>query len=87
MERIPHVINGELIYDAERFGPVFNPATGEQEKEVVLASAARVEEAIAAARAALPGWRAMSLAKRTNIFFRVRELLLQRRRTGRNPDQ
>ena len=55
MERIPHFINGALISDAERFGPVFNPATGEQEKEVALASAARVEEAIAAARAALPG--------------------------------
>jgi malonate-semialdehyde dehydrogenase (acetylating)/methylmalonate-semialdehyde dehydrogenase len=79
MERIPHFINGALVSDAERFGPVFNPATGEQEKEVVLASAARVEEAIEAARAALPGWRATSLAKRTTIFFKVRELLLQRR--------
>ena len=46
MERIPHFINGALISDADRFGPVFNPATGEQEKEVALASAARVEEAI-----------------------------------------
>ena len=79
MERIPHFINGALISDAERFGPVFNPATGEQEKEVALASAARVEEAIEAARAALPGWRATSLAKRTAIFFKVRELLMQRR--------
>jgi malonate-semialdehyde dehydrogenase (acetylating)/methylmalonate-semialdehyde dehydrogenase len=79
MERIPHFINGALISDAERYGPVFNPATGEQEKEVALASAARVEEAIQAARAALPGWRATSLAKRTTIFFKVRELLMQRR--------
>jgi malonate-semialdehyde dehydrogenase (acetylating)/methylmalonate-semialdehyde dehydrogenase len=30
MERIPHFINGALISDAERYGPVFNPATGEQ---------------------------------------------------------
>jgi len=79
MERIPHFINGALIADAERFGPVFNPATGEQEKEVALAAAARVEEAIEAARAALPGWRATSLARRTAIFFKVRELLMQRR--------
>src|SRR6478752_2414839 len=79
MERIPHFINGALVSDAERFGPVFNPATGEQAKEVALASAARVEEAVAAARAALPGWRATSLAKRTGIFFKVRELLMQRR--------
>ena len=79
MERIPHFINGALISDADRYGPVFNPATGAQDKEVALASAARVEEAIAAAQAALPGWRATSLAKRTNIFFRVRELLTQRK--------
>lgn len=68
METIPHFINGNRVSDADRFGPVFNPATGEQEKQVALASAARVEEAIAAARAALPAWRATSLAKRTNIF-------------------
>ncbi|WP_314192806.1 CoA-acylating methylmalonate-semialdehyde dehydrogenase [uncultured Arthrobacter sp.] len=77
METIPHFINGSRVSDAERFGPVFNPATGEQEKQVALASASRTEEAIAAARAALPAWRATSLAKRTNIFFRVREILNQ----------
>ncbi|MDP9886607.1 CoA-acylating methylmalonate-semialdehyde dehydrogenase [Pseudarthrobacter enclensis] len=79
METIPHYINGTRVTDAERFGPVFNPATGEQEKQVVLASAARTEEAIAAARAALPAWRATSLAKRTTIFFKVREILNQRK--------
>jgi len=79
MEIIPHFINGSRISDAERFGPVFNPATGTQDKEVALASTARVEEAIAAAKAALPGWRATSLARRTNIFFRVREILTQRK--------
>ena len=79
MQTIPHYINGSRVAEAERFGPVFNPATGEQEKQVALASAARVEEAIAAAKTALPAWRATSLAKRTNIFFRVREILNQRK--------
>jgi malonate-semialdehyde dehydrogenase (acetylating)/methylmalonate-semialdehyde dehydrogenase len=79
LQTIPHFINGNRVSDAERFGPVFNPATGEQEKQVALASASRTEEAIAAARAALPAWRATSLAKRTNIFFRVREILNQRK--------
>ncbi|MDQ0732795.1 CoA-acylating methylmalonate-semialdehyde dehydrogenase [Arthrobacter sp. B1I2] len=79
METIPHYINGARVSDADRFGPVFNPATGEQEKQVALASAARTEEAIAAARAALPAWRATSLARRTTIFFRVREILNQRK--------
>ena len=67
MQTIPHIINGQRIADAERFGPVFNPSTGEQEKQVVLASGARVEEAIAAAKAALPGWRATSLARRSGM--------------------
>lgn len=79
METIPHYINGERVTDADRFGPVFNPATGQQEKQVALASAARTEEAISAARAALPAWRATSLAKRTTIFFKVREILNQRK--------
>ncbi len=79
MQRIPHYINGRKITDAERFAPVYNPATGEQNKEVALASTSRVEEAIGAASAALPGWRATSLAKRTNIFFKVRELLSERK--------
>ena len=79
METIPHYINGARVTDADRFGPVFNPATGQQEKQVALASAARTEEAIAAARAALPAWRATSLAKRTTIFFKVREILNQRK--------
>ncbi|MFZ3416685.1 CoA-acylating methylmalonate-semialdehyde dehydrogenase [Arthrobacter sp. 3Tela_A] len=79
MQRIPHIINGEHVPEAERYGPVFNPATGSQEKEVALASAARVEEAIQAAQAALPAWRATSLARRTAIFFKVRELLTERK--------
>jgi len=79
LETIPHYINGARVADADRFGPVFNPATGQQEKQVALASAARTEEAIAAARAALPAWRATSLAKRTTIFFKVREILNQRK--------
>ena len=79
METIPHYINGARVTDADRFGFVFNPATGQQEKQVALASAARTEEAIAAARAALPAWRATSLAKRTTIFFKVREILNQRK--------
>lgn len=79
MQRIPHVINGQHVTDAERYGRVFNPATGSQEKEVALASAARVEEAIQAAQAALPAWRATSLARRTAIFFKVRELLTERK--------
>lgn len=79
MQEIPHYINGTHVADAERFGAVFNPATGEQEKEVALASPSRVDDAVAAAEAALPGWRSASLAKRAAVFYRVRQLLTERK--------
>ncbi|WP_449283099.1 CoA-acylating methylmalonate-semialdehyde dehydrogenase [Leucobacter sp.] len=78
MALIPHVIGGEKITAAERTQPVYNPATGEQQHELAIASAATVEEAIAAAKAALPMWRKTSLTKRADVFFNLRQLLKQR---------
>ncbi|MBO1902814.1 CoA-acylating methylmalonate-semialdehyde dehydrogenase [Leucobacter weissii] len=78
MARIPHVIAGEKVTDAERTQPVFNPATGEEQHEVSIASVATVEQAIAAAKEALPKWRATSLTKRADVFFNLRQLLKQR---------
>lgn len=78
MARIPHVIAGEKVTDAERTQPVFNPATGEVQHELSIASVATVEQAIAAAKAALPAWRKTSLTKRADVFFNLRQLLKQR---------
>lgn len=78
MERIPHLINGQKVDAADRVSPVFNPATGEQIREVPLASDAQAAEAIAAAKAALPMWRSSSLTQRADIFFRLRQLLKER---------
>jgi malonate-semialdehyde dehydrogenase (acetylating)/methylmalonate-semialdehyde dehydrogenase len=58
-----------------RTGPVYNPATGVQTGAVDLASTEEVGEAVAAAKRAFPAWRELSLAKRAEIFFRIRELL------------
>ncbi|WP_127792312.1 CoA-acylating methylmalonate-semialdehyde dehydrogenase [Agromyces sp. LHK192] len=78
MTLIQHHIAGEDRADAERTGPVYNPATGAQDDEVAFASTAEVEQAIAAAKAALPAWRATGLVKRADVFFRVRQLLVDR---------
>ena len=78
MARIPHVIGGEKIDAAERTQPVFNPATGEAQHELSIASVETVEQAIAAAKAALPKWRKTSLTKRADVFFNLRQLLKQR---------
>ncbi|MCE1173883.1 MAG: CoA-acylating methylmalonate-semialdehyde dehydrogenase [Propionibacteriales bacterium] len=78
MTLVPHVIAGAEVTGDLRSGPIFNPATGEQIASVGYADSARVNEAIAAAAAALPGWRATGLIKRADVFFRLRALLLER---------
>src|SRR4029077_19536406 len=47
--------------------------------EVDFASAEDVDAAVAAARAAFPGWRATSLSRRTEVMFRIRNLVDQHR--------
>jgi malonate-semialdehyde dehydrogenase (acetylating)/methylmalonate-semialdehyde dehydrogenase len=79
-ERISHWIGGRFVAGASgRQGDVYNPATGQVAKHVDFASAEEVAAAVVAARAAFPGWRATSLSKRTDILFKIRNLVDQRR--------
>jgi malonate-semialdehyde dehydrogenase (acetylating) / methylmalonate-semialdehyde dehydrogenase len=76
MATIEHWIGGEFTAGAGgRRAPVFNPATGEQQHEVVLADAADVDAAVASARTAFDSWSQASLSKRTKILFAFRELV------------
>ncbi|HET6379535.1 MAG TPA: CoA-acylating methylmalonate-semialdehyde dehydrogenase, partial [candidate division Zixibacteria bacterium] len=59
--------------------PVYNPATGEVAREVDFASAEEVDAAVAAAREAFPAWRSTSLSRRTEIMFRIRNVVEQHR--------
>ena len=61
------------------FSDVTNPATGEVSAQLALASAEDVNEVVAAAKAAFPGWRDTSLTKRTGVLFAFRELLNARK--------
>jgi len=80
MRSIDHWINGRTVPSASgRSGPVFNPATGEQQASVGLASISEVDDAIAAAKAAFPAWRAASLSKRADIMFTFRQLVVANR--------
>src|SRR5215210_5058039 len=63
-----------------RFSDVTNPATGEVTAQLALASEDDVNEVVAAAVAAFPKWRDMSLTKRTQILFAFRELLNTRKK-------
>jgi malonate-semialdehyde dehydrogenase (acetylating)/methylmalonate-semialdehyde dehydrogenase len=80
-ETVNHWIGGQRVAGTSgRRGPVYNPATGQLAREVDFASAAEVDAAVAAAKAAFPAWRATSISKRTEIMFRIRNLVESHRR-------
>lgn len=77
--RITHWIGGKPYSGVvERSGEVFNPATGEVSGQVDFAGQAEVDAAVAIAARAFPAWRDTSLSRRTQVLFRMRELLTQR---------
>ncbi|HTI25109.1 MAG TPA: CoA-acylating methylmalonate-semialdehyde dehydrogenase [Kutzneria sp.] len=72
-----HWIDGELwTGTAERRGDVYDPATGSVASTVDFASADVVDEAVAAASRAWQSWREVSLAARSTVLFKFRELLV-----------
>jgi malonate-semialdehyde dehydrogenase (acetylating) / methylmalonate-semialdehyde dehydrogenase len=78
--RINHWIGGALVRgESGRSGPVYNPATGVQSGEVDFAGSEEVDRAVAAAREAFASWRSVSLSRRAELFFRIRELVHDRR--------
>ena len=68
MSIIGHWINGETVIPDSRTQPVFNPATGQSDRHVALASTATVQAAIEAADAAFPAWRDTPPIKRARIM-------------------
>jgi malonate-semialdehyde dehydrogenase (acetylating)/methylmalonate-semialdehyde dehydrogenase len=76
MRTVEHWIDGRTTAGSStRHGPVWNPATGEQQAQVVLAEPADVDAAVQAAKAAFAEWSQSSLSRRTKILFAFRELV------------
>lgn len=76
MKQINHIIGGEEVASSSgRTADVFNPATGEVTAKVGLATVEEVDRAVATAKAAFEGWRETSIAKRTAVMFRFRDLV------------
>jgi len=71
--------NAPFAGDSGDTAPVTNPATGEVTGQVALGSVEDARAVIDAAVAAFPAWRDTSLAKRTAILFKFRELLNERK--------
>jgi len=77
---IHHWIGGESVSGSSgRKGPVYNPAKGVQTGEVDFASVEDLDRAVQAAKEAFASWRAVSLSRKTEIFFRIRKLLDEHR--------
>jgi malonate-semialdehyde dehydrogenase (acetylating)/methylmalonate-semialdehyde dehydrogenase len=80
LEHVNHWIAGKLVPGTSgRSGPVYNPATGKVARQVDFASVEEVDAAARAAREAFKGWRATSLSRRTEIMFRIRNLVDEHR--------
>lgn len=80
MQLVSHLINGQevdaqTVETQDRFQDVYNPATGQISGRVALASTKTVEQAIAAAKAAFPAWRATPPLKRAQVMYRFKQLL------------
>jgi malonate-semialdehyde dehydrogenase (acetylating) / methylmalonate-semialdehyde dehydrogenase len=75
-KEIEHFISGRRVNGRSgRFAPAYNPATGEQSGQVPLASAEEMAEAVAAAKAAFPGWAGTSPLRRARILNRFLRLV------------
>ncbi|QFP75114.1 CoA-acylating methylmalonate-semialdehyde dehydrogenase [Deinococcus sp. AJ005] len=62
-----------------RTSPVYNPATGQIQAQLPLASAAEIDAVVQIATAAALKWRTSSLSVRSSVMFKFRELLSARR--------
>jgi malonate-semialdehyde dehydrogenase (acetylating) / methylmalonate-semialdehyde dehydrogenase len=79
MRTIEHWIGGKpTSRTPSGTAPVWDPATGSQQAEVVLGSAADVDEAVRVAAAAFGEWSQASLSRRAKVLFAFRELATAR---------
>jgi len=76
MKEIGHYIGGKKVAGTSgRTSDVYNPATGEVEAKVALASAAELNAAIENAKAAQPEWAATNPQRRARVFMKFVDLL------------
>ena len=71
MQEIGHWINGELVAGTSgRFADVYNPATGEVQAKVALATQAEMDAAVASAAEAQKAWGATNPQRRARVMMK-----------------
>ena len=74
---VRNFIGGEFIDVRGDRLEVMNPADGSLLSRVPLSAASDIDRAVAAAKAAFPGWSATPIKERVQVFFRYKTLLEQ----------
>ena len=76
MNIIKHFVGGKVIDGtSQRKGQVFNPATGEQESEVILAAKSDLDKTVEIAKKAFETWSLKPALQRARIMFKFKELI------------
>ena len=76
MKTIQHFVNGKSFNgESKRTGKIFNPATGEQESEVRLASKTDLDQAVEVAKKAFEIWSLRPPLQRARVMFKFKELI------------
>src|SRR5690348_3818607 len=68
LDTVPFWIAGRKVASADRYGEVFDPATGQVSRRVAFADVRVVDQAVQAAAAALPAWRDTPALRRARIM-------------------
>src|SRR5689334_19679636 len=81
LKTVSHWIGGKIVASTSgRSGVVWNPATGEAQGKVDFADVPEVDLAVDTAKTAFVEWRATPLSRRSEMMFRLRELVDANRR-------
>jgi len=76
MQELTHYINGEHVKGTSgRFADVYNPATGDVQAKVPLASAAELAHAVDVAATVQPAWAAVNPQRRARVMMKFVDLL------------
>jgi malonate-semialdehyde dehydrogenase (acetylating)/methylmalonate-semialdehyde dehydrogenase len=78
IQRLRPFINGQFVESkTDKYMPVYDPSIGEQIAEAPCCTVEEVEAAIQAAKNAFPAWSNTPVARRVDVLYRFRELLIK----------
>ena len=76
MNLIQHFVGGEITScSSNKKGKVFNPATGQQVSEVLLANKSDLNKAVEIAKKAFDSWSLKPALQRARVMFKFKELI------------